>query len=397
MTNPTGVFSASERRFLAGIAFLLGLRQLALLLVLPFIAVYGMTLRHSTPALIGLSLGIYGLLQGLLQIPFGRWSDRLGRKNMILGGTLLLVAGLALAAVATDIYTFVAARALQGVGAVTAVAYAWIADATAPERRNRAMGIVGLATGLAAIVSFVGGPLLYRFLTLPQIFLICAGLAGLVWLYLLFGIPAHSAHATQAAAPLAPLLNDKRLRLFIAAGFLLNFILMNFVFVLPLLADEAFGARHLWRVLIPATAVGVLAMRLAVRQADAGRFERVAAAAFAVFLPSALCLVIGGSYVIAFATAFFMAGYFALTALLPAGAMRAVEPEARGGASGAFQCAQFLGAFSGGVSSGLLWQLHPGAALGALIVAAGAGLLIALRLPSEDRNHIHAGPVAHQA
>lgn len=377
-----GGFTAAERRFLAGLTALLGLRQFVLLLALPFISIYGTTLQGSTPFLIGLALGIYGLLQGLLQVPFGLCSDRFGRKNLILAGTLLLVAGLALATVAENIFTFIMARALQGVGAVTGVAYAWIADATPPEKRSRAMGLASLATGLAAVLSFIGGPLLYRVLSLANIFLLCAVLAGLVWLCVLLGVPAGQRRAADSKAPVAmsSLLRHRALKLFTVAGFLLNYIMMSFVFVLPLLADDVLGARNLWKILIPATIAGVLAMRLATRAADADHFNRVVCIAFAAFLPCALGFLISNSIAMLCAAMFFMAGYFSLTALLPAGVTRAVDERIYGSASGLFQSAQFLGAFAGGTASGFLWQFHPGASLGALAVAAGAGLLVCLRL-----------------
>ncbi len=46
-------------------------------------------LTGATPYLIGEALGIYGLTQGLLQIPFGLLSDRFGRKLMIVVGLIL--------------------------------------------------------------------------------------------------------------------------------------------------------------------------------------------------------------------------------------------------------------------------------------------------------------------
>jgi len=396
--SKAGGFSWAERRFLAGIALLLGLRQFALLLALPFIALYGAALDGGTPALIGLSLGIYGLMQGLLQIPFARWSDRLGRKSLVVCGTLMLVAGLALAAAAEDMATFIAARALQGAGAVSGVAYAWIGEATAPEARNRAMGVVGAVTAVAAVLSFIGGPLLYRVLTLPQIFMVCAGLAGLVLLYVLVGMPAGAARpaAARTPAPLRPLLADGQVRRFAVAGFLLNFVLMSFVFVMPVLADQVLGAREMWKILIPATLAGVLAVRIAAPLADGGWYKRTAALAFGLFLPAAFWLLIGHAVALAVGSAFFMAGYFILTALLPAGVTRSVDETAQGTASGILQSAQFLGAFLGGVLSGVLWQVHPGAVLGLLIAAAGGGLFVMLRLSTEQGSRARAGAMVDQ-
>ncbi len=76
--------SKGLRRFLIAIGAALGVRQMALLLVMPFISLYGRRLEGQTPLLVGMALGIYGLSQAMMQIPFGRWSDRFGRKPMLL-------------------------------------------------------------------------------------------------------------------------------------------------------------------------------------------------------------------------------------------------------------------------------------------------------------------------
>ena len=54
----------------------------------------------TDPALVGLAMGIYGLTQGILQIPFGMASDRLGRKRVIIFGLLVFAAGSFMAAAA---------------------------------------------------------------------------------------------------------------------------------------------------------------------------------------------------------------------------------------------------------------------------------------------------------
>ncbi|MDX1268658.1 MAG: MFS transporter, partial [Oceanisphaera sp.] len=81
-----------ERRAVSSIALLYAFRMLGLFMVLPVLALYAVDYRGSTPALIGLALGIYGLSQACMQIPLGMLSDRIGRKPVIVGG--LIVFGL---------------------------------------------------------------------------------------------------------------------------------------------------------------------------------------------------------------------------------------------------------------------------------------------------------------
>jgi len=69
-----------EFRASAALAAVFSVRLLGLFMIYPVFAAYAGTLAGANPYLIGEALGIYGLTQGLLQIPFGVLSDRSGRK-----------------------------------------------------------------------------------------------------------------------------------------------------------------------------------------------------------------------------------------------------------------------------------------------------------------------------
>ena len=76
-----------ELRASLSLASLYAFRMLGLFLILPVFAVHAHTLPGGhQPLLVGLVLGIYSLTQGLLQLPFGMASDRLGRKPVIVFG-----------------------------------------------------------------------------------------------------------------------------------------------------------------------------------------------------------------------------------------------------------------------------------------------------------------------
>src|SRR5665213_1602474 len=113
-------------------------------MIYPVFAAYARGLAGANPYLIGEALGIYGLTQGLLQIPFGLLSDRFGRKPMIVAGLILFGIGSAVAALSHSIGGVIFGRALQGAGAVGSVILALLADLTREESRTKAMAMVCL-------------------------------------------------------------------------------------------------------------------------------------------------------------------------------------------------------------------------------------------------------------
>ena len=133
-------FNPEEKKSLSIIASLYLIRMLGLFMVLPVLSLYGTELRGSTPFLIGLALGIYGLTQALLQIPFGWASDKVGRKKVLIVGFCLFVLGSLLCALADNICLLIIGRALQGAGAISAVLLALLADQS---QRGQQDGLYG--------------------------------------------------------------------------------------------------------------------------------------------------------------------------------------------------------------------------------------------------------------
>src|SRR2546427_6763995 len=151
-----GRMSSLELRASLSLATLFALRMLGLFLILPVFAVHAPQLAGGdSQTLIGVALGIYGLTQGILQIPSGMVSDRYGRKRVIVIGLLVFALGSFIAAWASDIHMVILGRAIQGAGAISAPVTAFIADITREEHRTKAMAMVGGSIGLTFAVSLV--------------------------------------------------------------------------------------------------------------------------------------------------------------------------------------------------------------------------------------------------
>src|SRR5262245_38566569 len=163
--------TGAEVRAGASLAGVFGLRMLGLFFMLPVFAVHAPKLAGGDDlTLVGVAIGIYGLTQGCLQIPFGMASDRWGRKRVLYLGLAIFAAGSFLGIVAHDIWTAIAARALQGAGAISSVAMALAADLTREQNRTKVMAMIGSMIGLMFALSLVGAPLLYRMIGMEGLF-----------------------------------------------------------------------------------------------------------------------------------------------------------------------------------------------------------------------------------
>jgi len=139
----SSAMTPTERRATGGLVLVYVSRMLGLFMVLPVLTVYGQDLQGATPMLLGFALGVYGLMQALLQIPFGMASDRFGRKPLIVIGLLVFILGSVVAAYAETMTGIIIGRALQGAGAVAAVVLALAADLSREEQRTKVMAVIG--------------------------------------------------------------------------------------------------------------------------------------------------------------------------------------------------------------------------------------------------------------
>ena len=159
-----------ERKAIGALAGIFALRMLGLFMILPVFAIYANQLNHVTPSLVGVALGVYGLTQALLQIPFGFASDRFGRKPMIILGLLLFCFGSMAAALSDSIYGVILGRSLQGASAIGCVIMALAADLTRDAVRVRAMAMIGITIGLSFALAMVLGPILSEWYGVTGIF-----------------------------------------------------------------------------------------------------------------------------------------------------------------------------------------------------------------------------------
>ena len=338
------------------------LRMLGMFLILPVFAVLARDLPDATPMKVGLALSAYGMTQAIFQIPFGLWSDRLGRKPVITVGLLLFVLGSVVAALSDSITGIIAGRSMQGAGAVAAVVMALAADLTREEHRTKAMALIGISIGISFALSMVAGPVLSHWMGLKGMFWLIAGLAvaSIVVLHGVVPDPAVSRFHRDAqvrTASFGRVFREPELLRLDFGIFCLHLILTASFVVLPLILKDrlALATEDHWHLYLPVFVLAIVCMVPFVILAEKKRKMKPVFLAFIglVALADAGFMLLAdhfwGVFLLLFA---FFTGFNLLEATLPSMVSKIAPPDLKGTAMGVYSTAQFLGAFIGGVGAG---------------------------------------------
>lgn len=355
-----------ETRAAGSLAAVFSVRLLGLFMIYPVFAAYAAKLSGHTPYKVGLALGIYGLSQGLLQIPFGLLSDKIGRKTMIVLGLLLFALGSVVAAMSTSINGVIIGRALQGAGAVGSVILALVADLTAEENRTKAMAMVGITIGVSFMIALVAGPIVAGIVGVAGIFWLMVVLAAVGIAIVRFVVPNPHRVAVHRDAEAVPamlgrvLKNGELLRLDFGIFALHAMLTASFLVVPGVLHDTLSVTSHnQWIVYLPVMLISVAVMVPAIIVAEKYRRMKVVfVAAVAALAFSQFLLILGeeNAYAAIAAIVVFFAGFNVMEASLPSLVTKTAPPDAKGTATGVYSSSQFLGIFIGGVGGGLMHQ-----------------------------------------
>jgi len=360
----SGAMTRMEKRATVSLAGIYSLRMLGLFMLLPVLSLFTEQMPGSTPKLVGLTMGIYGLTQAVLQIPFGLWSDRFSRKAVIVIGLLLFLTGSVVAALSTDIYGILIGRALQGCGAVSAAVMALLADLTQEVNRTKAMATIGASIGVSFGVAMTVGPVIAHHFGISGIFWLIAILAALAVPVVLFIVPNPQKISVHRDAEYIPselssvIKNADLLRLNYGI-FSLHLILMASFVVVPLLMRDAglLAGKH-WLVYLPVLVTSMAAIIPFVIIAEKKRRMKtvfVGAVISLVFANLGFILLHGRLIGLIACLWVFFCGFNLLEATLPSLISKTAPGDLKGTAMGIYSSSQFMGAFLGGASGGWLY------------------------------------------
>ena len=355
--------NTSERIFALKISLVMSVRMLGLFMLFPVMSVYAAEYDNSTPFLIGMAIGVYGLTQALLQIPFGYLSDRFGRKPILIIGLLIFFLGSVLAANTSNLNLVVLGRALQGGGAISAVLMAFLADSVNEENRAKANAFVGFQIGVAFMLSLLIGPIISSKVGLQGLFWTIA-LLSLIALIIVFSLEQSKpvTYYKLSIKAFKEILTKELVALDLSI-FSLHLILAAGFIVMPILIveNQIVSMVDNWHLYLPAIFLSFIGMLPLIIISE--KFKKTK-----YILMLCILLLIISQFIFLNAslsfqlflitlTIFFIA-FNSVEALLPSLLSRTASSAKRGLAMGIFSTSQFLGTFFGGAIGGLIYDIY---------------------------------------
>jgi predicted MFS family arabinose efflux permease len=313
-----------------------------------------------------LAVGVYGLTQAILQIPFSLLADRFSRKPLVVLGLLLFALGGAIAAMSETIYGVIIGRAIAGGGAVSAVVMALLADVTREEQRSKAMAVMGMSIGFSFMVAFSLGPWLTSLVGISGLFWVTTimGLAAISMLLLVPKVTRHHKNYQQGyLAQLKQVLKMGDLNRLHISVFALHLLLTAMFIYMPSqliqFADIPLASHGL--VYLPLLIISLFFAFPSIILAEKYRKMRgIFLTAIGGIILGLLVLIFGyeSKYILLAGLGFFFIAFNVMEALLPSWLSKSAPIQSKATAMGVNASSQFLGAFFGGMIGGQLLLLN---------------------------------------
>ncbi len=237
-------------------------------IVIPVLPLYAAGTIQATPAQLSWIVGIYSLLQLICSPLFGKWSDRVGRKPVLVVSIIGTAIGFMVLGAAHTVWMLMLGRILDGAsGGNISTAMACIADVTTKENRSRNMGLVGAAFGLGFMIGPALGGILSKHFGLATPFYFAAGLAllnaFLVWLRLPETLTAESRARARERATIGEVFHGGRTGMITAIlasqlTSVIGFSIMTSLFALYCKERFGYDAAHVGYLLAYVGLLGVI-------------------------------------------------------------------------------------------------------------------------------------------
>lgn len=349
---------------------ILSLRFLGLFLVLPVISIFALELDGATPLLVGVVVGGYALTQAIFQVPFGKMSDKIGRKPTLLIGLIIFFIGSLICAYSESIYTLMLGRFLQGVGAIGSVITAMISDVVEEEIRGKAMAIMGASIAMSFALAMGLGPVIGAKYGVETLFIITAVLSIVAILLLFTKVPTPPKiiHIYHQKSSTSDILKDSNLLNMIVINAMQKG-LMTIAFVLipiVLSQDLSWEKSDFYMVYLPAMLLGLMAMGpAAVFGEKHNKPKEIFLVSIVLFIASFLIMgLTDSSVVFIVGVSFFFIAFNMMEPLVQSMISKFAKVHQKGTALGIANSVAYFSTFLGGTAAGIALNYSDRATLG---------------------------------
>lgn len=330
--------------------------------VLPYLVIH----LGGGPTSLGLFMASYSIMQFFFAPFWGRLSDRIGRRPVLITGLAGYAVTFILFGFASQLWMMFAIRLLSGIisSAALPTAMAYIADITEGEDRSKGMGLMGAAMGLGMIFGpALGGWLGHSGFALP--FFVAGGLAVLnlpfAYAFLPESLKKAGEQKTGERARITPDVIKNPLFVLFVVGFVLNFTLSMFEGTFALYAADraGFGTRELGYLFAILGVLGVI-----IQGGLIGRLSRIFGDV--ILIKAGLVISAAGMLLILLATG--SSSLYATTAIFNIGTtllgpsssslVSKNAPGGQGASLGLMQSFGSLGRILGPVAGGILYDIN---------------------------------------
>lgn len=341
-------------------------RMLGLFMILPVFSAYIHKQAGATPLLIGLALGVYGLTQAALQIPFGYWSDHIGRKPVITFGLILFALGSLIAALSHHMGGIILGRALQGSGAIGSTVLALVADLTRDEQRSKAMAFMGLIIGLSFMLAMVLGPFVNALYALSGIFWLsaCFALTGILLLYTIVPKPPkpYLDEAVEASPRRFQAVLKNKALLHLDISIAIQHALFTALFIaIPILLTHDLKLSPpqqtgLYLIVLILAFFAMIPFLLWGEKKQRMKMIFLSAIVLILFCQLLLLFFADHALILSLSLFLFFTAFTTLESCLPSMVSKISPIQSKGSAMGVYSSCQFFGIFGGGALGGLIFS-----------------------------------------
>jgi len=341
---------------------IISLRMFGLFIVLPVLSIYALDMPGSSHTMVGIIIGGYAITQMLFQVPFGMISDKIGRKKTIIVGLIIFAIGSLVAGIATDVYTLLIGRLLQGAGAIGSVITATISDVVKEEERAKAMAIMGGSIGLAFALSMVSGPAIASSVGVPALFFFVCFLAIFSIFILIKFVPdPPKIKHTYLEHDKFSMFGNKNLIKMNITNMLVKGMMTFAFMIIPIVLTKTYGweMSELYKIYLPSMVVGILTMGPAAMLAEKkGKFKLILLLGIVALAISYLIIGMSSTQMLFSAGIIvFFIGFNLQEPIMQSLASKYAKVHQRGQVLGIFNSFGYFGTFIGGFIGGMLLDI----------------------------------------